>query len=184
MEDTQIIDLYWARDEEAIQATDALYGRRLNALSQKILLNREDAEESVNDTYMKTWQALPPHRPRYFYAFLAAICRHLSLDRLDWKTAAKRSGEVVALTEEMEACIPDMSHDRRMEGKEIGRILDAFLEGLPKDSRLIFLRRFWYADSIAEIAQRYDMSESKVKMQITRTKDKLRAYLKNEEVYL
>lgn len=184
MEDTQIIDLYWARDEEAIRATDATYGRRLNALAQKLLLNREDAEESVNDTYMKTWQALPPHRPRYFYAFLAAICRHLSLDRLDWKNAAKRKAEVVALTEEMEVCIPDMSHDRQMEGKEIGRILDAFLETLPRDSRLIFLRRFWYADSIGEIAQRYGMSESKVKMQITRTKDKLRTYLKNEEVYL
>jgi len=184
VEDTQIMDLYWARDEEAIRATDALYGRRLNALAQKLLLNREDAEESVNDTYMKTWQALPPHRPRYFYAFLAAICRHLSLDRLDWKSAAKRNGDVVALTEEMEACIPDRSHDAQMEGKEIGRILDAFLETLPKDSRLIFLRRFWYADSIAEIAQRYDMSESKVKMQITRTKDKLRTYLQNEEVYL
>lgn len=184
MEDTQIMDLYWARDEEAIRATDALYGRRLNALAQKLLLNREDAEESVNDTYMKTWQALPPHRPRYFYAFLAAICRHLSLDRLDWKNAAKRKAEVVALTEEMEVCIPDMSHDRQMEGKEIGRILDAFLETLPRDSRLIFLRRFWYADSIGEIAQRYGMSESKVKMQITRTKEKLRTYLKNEEVYL
>lgn len=184
MEDTQIMDLYWARDEEAIRATDAAYGRRLNALAQKLLLNREDAEESVNDTYMKTWQALPPHRPRYFYAFLAAICRHLSLDRLDWKNAAKRKAEVVALTEEMEVCIPDMSHDRQMEGKEIGRILDAFLESLPKDSRLIFLRRFWYADSIGEIAQRYGMSESKVKMQITRTKEKLRTYLKNEEVYL
>ena len=77
-----------------------------------------------------------------------------------------------------------MSHDRQMEGKEIGRILDAFLETLPRDSRLIFLRRFWYADSIGEIAQRYGMSESKVKMQITRTKEKLRTYLKNEEVYL
>ncbi len=184
MDDTNIIELFWARNEDAIRETNATYGRKLNALARKILLSREDAEESVNDTYLKTWEAIPPHRPKYFFAFLASVCRHLSLNRLDWNLAAKRKAEVVSLTDEMELCIPDTSHDRRMEGKELGHILDAFLESLPKDSRLIFLRRYWYVDTIAEIAQRYGMTESKVKMQISRTKAKLCTYLEQEEVYL
>lgn len=184
MEDAQIIALFFARNEDAIAETDAAYGRKLNTLARNILFSREDAEESVNDTYMKAWKAIPPHRPQHFFAFLAAICRHLSLDRLDWNGAAKRKAEVVALTEEMENCIPDESHDRRLEGKELGRILDAFLETLPEDSRKVFMRRYWYADTIGEIARQYNMTESKVKMQLSRTRDKLRAYLKKEEVAL
>lgn len=184
MEDAQIIALFFARNEDAIAETDAAYGRKLNTLARNILFSREVAEESVNDTYMKAWKAIPPHRPQHFFAFLAAICRHLSLDRLDWNGAAKRKAEVVALTEEMENCIPDESHDRRLEGKELGRILDAFLETLPEDSRKVFMRRYWYADTIGEIARQYNMTESKVKMQLSRTRDKLRAYLKKEEVAL
>ena len=183
VDDAKIIDLFWARSEDAIAQTDVNYGRKLNTLANKILLNREDAEESVNDTYMQTWDTIPPQRPKYFFAFLASICRHLSLNKLDWKMAAKRNAEVVSLTEEMELCIPDTSHDRTMEARELGRILDAFLGSLPKDSRLIFLRRYWYVDTIAEIAQRYGMTESKVKMQLRRTKDKLRTYLEKEGIF-
>lgn len=182
MEDTEIIELFWTRDEEAIKQTDASYGRKLNALARNILVSREDAEESVSDTYMETWKAIPPKRPTYFFAFLASICRHLSLNRLDWNMAAKRKAEVVSLTEEMELCIPDASHERAIQGKELGRILDGFLETLPKDSRLIFLRRYWYVDTIAQIARRYGMTESKVKMQLGRTKKKLRAYLEEEGI--
>lgn len=182
MEDTEIMELFWARNEDAIKETDAVYGRKLNTLAKNILLSREDAEESVSDTYMETWKTIPPHRPKYFFAFLASICRHLSLNRLDWNMAAKRKAEVVSLTEEIELCIPDTSHERVMQGKELGRILDAFLESLPKDSRMIFLRRYWYVDTISEIAQRYGMTESKVKMQLSRTKEKLRTYLEKEEI--
>lgn len=184
MEDAQIIELFWARNEDAIAETDAVYGRKLKTLAKKILLSCEDAEESVSDTYMETWKSIPAHRPQYFFAFLASICRHLSLNKLDRKTAAKRNAAVVSLTEEMELCIPDTCHERTMEGKELGRILDAFLESLPKDSRLIFLRRYWYVDTIAEIAQRYGMTESKVKMQLSRTKSKLRTYLEKEDIYV
>lgn len=184
VDDAKIIDLFWVRSEDAIAQTDVIYGRKLNALANKILLNREDAEESVNDTYMQTWDSIPPHRPKYFFAFLASICRHLSLNKLDWKMASKRNAEVVSLTEEMEQCIPDTSHERTIEAKELGRILDGFLESLPKDSRLVFLRRYWYVDTIAEIAQRYGMTESKVKMQLRRTKDKLRTYLEKEGIFV
>lgn len=184
MEDAKIIELYWARNEDAIRETEASYGRKLNALAKKILWSREDAEESVNDTYMRAWGAIPPYRPKYFYAFLAAVCRRLSLDKLDWKMAAKRNAEVVSLTEEMALCIPDARRDREMESRELGRLLDAFLDSIPKDSRLIFLRRYWYMDTIGEIAQRNGMTESKVKMQISRTKAKLCTFLEQEEIYV
>lgn len=182
MDDTQIIALFLARDEQAIHETDLAYGRRLHRLANRFLLSREDAEESVSDTYLETWKVIPPYRPKYFFAFLASICRHISLNRLDWKLAAKRKADVVSLTEEMELCIPDASHERAMQGREIGQLLDAFLEDLPRDSRMIFLRRYWYADAIAEIALRYGMTESKVKMQLLRTRAKLKDYLEREGI--
>ena len=182
MEDIKIIELFWARNEDAIAETDAAYGRKLRALANKILNNREDAEESVSDTYMKIWEIIPPQRPNYFYAFIASICRHLSFHKVDWKLAAKRNAEVVALTEEMELCIPDTSRDREMEAKEIGKVLNTFLENLPKETRLIFLRRYWHVDTIAEIAARYGITESKVKMQLSRTRAKLCTYLEKEGI--
>lgn len=182
MEDAEIIELFLVRDEEAIQETDRAYGRKLNTLAWRILHSREDAEESVSDTYLETWKSIPPYHPKYFFAFLASICRHLSLDKLDWLLAAKRKADVVSLTQEMELVIPDSRYDQALEGKEIGRLLDAFLESLPKDSRLVFLRRYWYLDTIAEIAQRYGMTESKVKMQLSRTKEKLRVFLEKEDI--
>ena len=184
MDDAKIIDLFWARNEKAIQETDKTYGRKLHVLANKILNNREDAEESVSDTYMKTWEIIPPQRPKYYYAFLASICRHLSFHKVDWKLAAKRNAEVVTLTQEMEMCIPDATRDRELEGKELGRIMNAFLESLPKDTRLIFLRRYWHVDTIAEIAARYGMTESKVKMQLSRTRAKLQTYLESEGIYV
>lgn len=182
MEDAKIIDLYWARNELAIAETERAYGRGLYALSNRILENREDAEENVSDTYMRTWEAIPPQRPKYFFGFLSKICRHLALDRLDWRNAAKRNAELVSLTQELEMCIPDSGYDRKMEGREIGRALESFLNGLPKESRLIFLRRYLYADSISEIARRYAMTESKVKMQLHRTREKLGSYLEKEGI--
>ena len=184
MEDAKIIELFFQRNEQAVKETDIAYGRKLFVLSNNILNNREDAEESVSDTYMKTWEIIPPQRPKYYYAFLASICRHLSFHKVDWKLAAKRNAEVVTLTQEMEMCIPDTSRDRELEGKELGRVMNAFLERLPKDTRLIFLRRYWHVDTIAEIAARYGMTESKVKMQLSRTRAKLQTYLESEGIYV
>ena len=176
MDDQKIVRLFWARNEAAIAETDAAYGRRLRALANRILGNLEDAEESVNDTYLKTWEIIPPQRPTYFYAFLASICRHLSFHRVDWKKAAKRNAEIVTLSEELELCIPDTRREQEMEAKEIARALSAFLNGLPQETRRIFLRRYYHADTIAEIAARYCLTESKVKMQLSRTRAKLCTY--------
>ena len=182
MEDAKILDLYWARNEIAIEETDKAYGRNLFCLSDRILQNQEDSEENVSDTYMKTWSSVPPNRPKHFLAFLSKICRHLALDRLDWRKAAKRNAEIISLTQEMQACIPDTSHDRYADAREISAAMESFLKTLSKESRLIFLRRYLYVDTVAEISQRYGISESKVKMQLHRTRAKLSEHLKKEGI--
>ena len=184
MTDSQIIALFWERNEDAIRETDAAYGRKLHAVSDKILRSAQDAEESVSDTYMRAWDTIPPLMPNYFFAYLAKICRNCSLSRLQWNSAAKRSAEIVSLTQEMENCIPDRSHERKLEGEEIGRVLNAFLDSISLESRLIFMRRYWYTDSIAEIAARYSISEGKVKTQLHRTRNKLQLFLAKEGIYV
>lgn len=184
MEDAKIIALFLNRNEQAVKETDTAYGRKLYILSNNILNNREDAEESVSDTYMEAWKSIPPKHPKCYYAFLAAICRNISLNKLDWRLAAKRNAEVVALTQEMENCIPDSKQDAQMDRKELRRVLEAFLESLSKENRLIFLRRYLYVDTVAEIAARYGISESKVKTQLHRTRAKLHAYLAKEGIHV
>lgn len=182
MEDEKIIELFFARNEEAIRQTEVAYGKRLFHLSQNIVRNAQDAEESVNDTYLRTWESIPPQRPAHFFGYLARLCRNISLNRLDWNNAAKRHGEVVSLTEEMEACIPDPARNRELEAKELGRLLDAFLRTQSDANQIIFLRRYWFVDTIAEIAARMGMSESAVQMRLGRTKAKLSAYLEKEGI--
>ena len=182
MTDSQMIALFWERNEDAIRETDAVYGRRLYQLADQILHSTQDAEESVNDTYLKAWETIPPQRPNCFFAYLAKICRNSALGRLQWLNAAKRSAEIVELTREMELCIPDNRTHLQMDEEELAEILNRFLEGLPIDSRLIFLRRYWYADSVAEIAARYRISQSKVKTQLHRTRNKLRIFLEKEGI--
>ena len=182
MDDAKIIELFWDRDEQAVKETDTAYGRRLFILSKNILEYTQDAEESVSDTYWETWKAIPPKRPKYFYAFLASICRNMSFNRLDWNLAAKRNAQIVTLTQEMEVCIPDTRRNTDTDRRELRRVLEAFLESLPKESRLIFLRRYLYADPVAEIASRYGITESKVKTQLHRARNKLRDHLSKEGI--
>ena len=182
MTDSQIVALFWERNEDAIRETDRAYGHKLFALSHRILHSRQDAEESVSDTYMKTWETVPPQRPVCFYAYLAKLCRNFSLARIQWQSAAKRSAGIVTLTREMEECIPDRSQERKLENEEIGALLNAFLESISQESRMIFLRRYWYADSIEEIAARYRISQSKVKTQLHRTRKRLQVFLEKEGI--
>ena len=182
MEDSKIIELFFARNEDAIRHTDDTYGRKLFALADKIVTDHQDAEESVSDTYLKAWETIPPKRPVHFFAYLAKICRHFALGRLDWKNAAKRNAEVVSLTSEMELCIPDVCREIQLEGQELGRILDEFLRTLSKENRMVFLRRYWYVDTIAEIAMRYGISESAVNMRLSRARAKLCTYLEKEGI--
>lgn len=180
MEDEKIIELYFQRNEEAIRQTEAAHGHKLYNLAYGILYSREDAEESVSDTYLKAWESIPPTRPTYFYAYLAKICRFLCFGKLDWKNAAKRKAEIVELTVEMELCIPDLSRERQLEAKELGRLLNEFLGQLDEESRNIFMRRYWFSDSVEGIAQRFRCSQSKVKTRLFRARNQLRSFLEKE----
>ena len=182
MEDSKILELYFARNEDAIRHTDDTYGRRLYHLADSIVKNGQDAEESVSDTYMRVWDTIPPQKPQHFFAYLAKICRNFALKKLDWKKAVKRNAEVVSLTEEMEMCIPDQSRDRELEARELGMLLDRFLRTLTPENQMVFLRRYWYVDTIAEIAARYGISESAVQMRLNRTRAKLCTYLEKEGI--
>lgn len=182
MDDAAIIELFWAKNQDAITETDRSYGRQLHSLAQRIVLNHEDAEESVSDTYLKAWDTIPPRKPNHLFAYLAKICRHFALGKLDWRNAARRKAEVVSLTQEMENCIPDSHRDAIMDGKELGRILNAFLRTQSQENRMVFLRRYWYADTVSEIAQRYGISESAVMTRLSRTRSRLAAYLKKEGI--
>ncbi|MGM9601862.1 MAG: RNA polymerase sigma factor [Faecousia sp.] len=180
MEDREILDLYWQRDEQAIHQTEQRYGERLQGISYRIVGNLPDAQECVNDTYLQAWNTIPPQRPNYFFSFLAKICRYISLGRLDWNNAAKRKADVVSLTDEMELCIPDECRSREMDAKALGQMLTRFLKAQRESARNVFLRRYFYMDSISEIAARYGYSESKVKSMLYRTRSKLYEYLKSE----
>ena len=182
MDDRKIIELFFARNEDAIKHTDDAYGRRLFHLADNIVHNDQDAEESVNDTYMKAWDTIPPQRPEHFFAYIAKICRNFALKRIDWQKAKKRNAEVVTLTQEMENCIPDTYRDMEADERELGRILDAFLRTLTPENQMVFLRRYWYVDTIAEIAVRYGISESAVQMRLNRTRSKLAMYLAKEGI--
>lgn len=182
MNDDQIIKMFFTRNEDAIQQTAYKYGARLQSMAVNIVQDTQDAQECVNDTYLKAWDTIPPTKPGHFFAYLAKICRYISFGKLDWKNAAKRKAEVITLTQEMEECIPGSWQDTQMESKELSRIISAFLRTQTPENRMIFVRRYWYADSISQIAQRYEINESAVTMRLRRTRDKLAAYLKKEGI--
>ena len=184
MDDNMIIDLYWTRSESAISETSSRYGGYCTKIAMNILQNKEDSEECVNDTYLKVWNAIPPQRPVRLAAFLGRITRNLSLNMYKAKNAQKRGGsEVALLLSELEGCIPSGSSvDAEYEAGFIAKSIDGFLASAPAESRILFVRRYWYADSIAVIARRFAMSESKVKSSLFRTRNRLREHLEKEGV--
>lgn len=186
MDDRQIVELYWNREEQAIKETQMKYGSYCYSIAHHILQNREDAEESVNDTYLGAWKSMPPHRPQYLSAFLGKITRNLSLKKWRERHAAKRGGGEVALTlEELKDCIPaPKTVEDEIEARALAEIIDSFLRDCPAEERQIFLCRYWFFDSVKEIAGEFGCSESKVKMRLLRTREKLRERLEQEGVAL
>ncbi|HEY8349215.1 MAG TPA: RNA polymerase sigma factor [Clostridiales bacterium] len=186
MDDEMILDLYWARSESAISETANKYGSYCTKIAVNILQNSEDAEECVNDTYHKAWDSIPPQRPANFRAFLGRITRNLSLNRYKEQRTQKRGGDNITLIySELEECIPSNSNvETEYESGLVAGAINSFLLTLDKESRIVFVRRYWYADPIQAIAERFGMSESKVKSMLFRTRKKLRAYLENEGVIL
>ena len=186
MEDSAIIDLYWSRDQQAITETAGKYGSFLHSLVWNILRSRGDAEECVNDTYLRAWNAIPPARPAALRAWLGRIARNLSLDR--WKegqTQKRGGGGPEILLGELEDCIPaPHGVEQHLEDQEIAALISAFLRRLPAESRVIFLRRYWYGQELADIAAERRCGVGKVKSSLFRTRKALRAYLEQEGVIL
>jgi len=186
MDDKQIIDLYWARSESAIIETDKKYGKLCHRIAFHILANLQDSEECVSDTYLKTWSAIPPRRPVKLSTFLGKITRNLALNRYEKYSAGKRGGgEVPVALDELAECIPDPnSVERVVDNRILADMLNRFLEGLPAEARMIFMRRYWEVCSIQEISEIYSISESKVKVSLFRTRGKLRTFLEQEGIAL
>ena len=183
MEDGRIIELYWARDQRAIRETDGKYGRLLHSIAWNLLRSREDSEECVNDTYLRAWEAIPPARPGVLRTWLGQITRNLSLDHWRSRQAEKRGGGAEALLGELEDCLPDLGRTgRAAEDLELAELLNVFLRGLSREGRAMFLRRYWYGESVAEIAMALGCGEGKVKSSLFRSRRALREYLEREGV--
>ena len=182
MEDKQIVELYWMRSERAISETDKKYGRYCRYIAYQILYNEEDSEEVVNDTYLKTWNTVPPSRPDPLKAYVGRISNQLAIDRYDHNNAEKRGGgEIPLVLEELSDCVPDPSDSAELgDSVALKDALNRFLRSLPKRTRMIFVRRYWYVSSVADIAKEYGMKESAIAMLMLRTRKKLQAFLSKE----
>ncbi len=182
MDDQQIIDLYFDRNEQAITETDVKYGKLCHSIAYNILSNREDAEECVNDTYIGVWNAIPPTRPNNFMAFVCRIARNLSLKRLEFLKREKRSADVILSLDELSAVLPDERYAPDVSDEDVGRLISQFLRTQKEDVRNVFIRKYYFFDSVKKIAERYSFTESKVKNMLFYTRNKLKDYLIKEGV--
>lgn len=181
MEDRQIVDLFWERSEAAIAETEKKYGWYCHYIAYQILYSDEDAREVVNDTYLKAWNTIPPQRPDPLKPYVGMISRQLALDAYEAQHTQKRGGQVPLVLEELSECIPDHAGGADL-GERIALrdALNKFVRSLPGKTQSIFVRRYWYASSITEIAEEYSMKESSVTVLLLRTRKKLKDFLDKE----
>lgn len=186
MKDADIVDLYWSRDERAVRETQERYGSYCYSIAWHILYDRGDADECVNDTWLRAWNSIPPGRPGKLALFLGTITRNLSLDRWKRRRTMKRGGgEMELALDELAECVPDIhSTEDAVEAAELERMIDAFLRTLQEKDRNIFLRRYWYVEDYIEIARRYALNLNTVKTSLFRTRSKLKRYLEREGITL
>ena len=180
IDDHNIIELYFARDERAIRETSDKYGKLCQNIARNILGNAQDAEECVNDAYVGVWNAIPPARPEDLCAFVCRVVRNVSLKRLRAVTRQKCSREMTVSLSELEEILPDGAVDGR-EG-EVSAAISAFLRLQSDDVRDVFVRKYYFFDSVADIAKRYGFSQSKVKSMLYHTREKLKEHLKGEGI--
>lgn len=186
MHDQEIIALFWAKQENAITATAAKYGNYCHTIAYNILYNRFDAEECVNDTYLRAWNSIPPQKPNRLTAFLGKITRNLALNRYKRNSAAKRGhGQIEIALSELENCIPDFKMvEQIVEEAFLVSVINRFLYAQAKTKRNIFVLRYWYLYPIQDIADMYGASESKIKALLFRMRNELKKILEKEEIYL
>lgn len=179
MEDNDIIQLFFERDENAIKETSVKYGGYCSSIARNILKNREDAEECVNDTYLKVWNVVPPERPVMFKAFLGRITRNISFNLYKKMNADKRgSGQIALVLDELAECVSDGNDPyRKIERDELLTAVNSFLETVQQEKRIMFVRRYWYSDSVADIAKRCGVSENRVSVNLNRLRKKMLSYL-------
>lgn len=186
MEDEKIVDLYWARNEDAIRETDVKYGRFLHSVSYNILINHEDSLECVNDTYLKAWNSMPPNRPVKLNLYLSRIIRYTSIDRLRRRMGLKqKASEYSVALAELDQY--DSGRDvigEKIDSEHLTALIEAFLSTLPNDTRNIFVGRYFFMDSVKEIAKITHCSVSKVKTSLYRTRMELKEYLIKEGIEL
>lgn len=182
MEDQQIIGLLFQRSESAISALQEKFGGLCRSIISHILPDRRDVEECTADTYLRVWNSIPPQKPVRLDSYLARIARNVALDRYDYNTASMRNTDLTLAYEELELYLP--TRDQDTDAVDFRSFLNRFLRELPKDSRIMFIRRYWYGESICSIAQGFRCSEEKVKSTLFRTRKKLRSAMLKEEIYL
>ena len=184
MEDEAIVELYLRRDQTAINHTSEKYGKKLHYLARQITEDEFTADECENDTYLEAWNRIPPNEPRdYFYPFLARITRHIALNRCEKEHAQKRKGIYVDLSEELDSMFssPDNTEDV-LDEMVLKETLNSFLAGLDEEKRNIFLRRYWFMDSIEDISKRYGYSQSKIKSLMMRLRERLRLHFEKNGI--
>ena len=182
MEDCQIIELYRQKNTDAISATAGKYGAYCFAIADNILHSAEDAEECVNDTWLRAWNAIPPQRPGVLRLFLARITRNLAFDRYQARAAEKRGGGETALVlDELEECLgAGTDTEAAFEAEELRRCIRRFVEALPEREGNVLVRRYFFAEPVADIAKRYGLTENNVAVMLSRTRKKLKTYLAKE----
>ena len=185
MDDEQIISLFMARSEQAIEECSNKYGRHLSKLAINVLNNKEDAAECVNDTLLKAWEIIPPNTPNSLFAFLSAIARNTSFDLYRKKHRKKRNSNMELLLSELDETIPHIRGvESELESKEIAEELNRFLALQSLENRVLFVKRYWYGESIKDLAHDWNMSESKVTSILFRMRNKLRDYLEEKGVVI
>lgn len=185
MQDEQILELFWQRSERAIHEAKCRFGAMCQGIAWNLLRNEEDVEECLSDTWHTLWQTIPPERPERLGAYTAGITRNLSMKRLTRRSAGKRAFLTVSF-EELSECVPSgETVEQVLEGRELTRVLEEFLWTLDPESRNMFLRRYWFFDSIRQIAQRFGASEGKVRTRLYRIRKDLKVYLAKEaDIYV
>lgn len=183
MDDEKIINLYFERNEIAISETAVKYGSMIRGISYNILKNYSDSEECENDTYHVAWNKIPPERPNFLAAFLCRIVRNISFDKYGYNKAAKRNTEFDVALSEIENCVVSKTTvETEVDKKRLSELISNFLRCISFTKRVIFVRRYWYCDSIKKIAKDYGFSESKVKSMLMRTRNELKKHLERSGV--
>ncbi|MBQ6844519.1 MAG: RNA polymerase sigma factor [Agathobacter sp.] len=186
MIDEKIVQLYWDRDESAVAETQSKYGRYLTKIAYNILTDMEDSLESVNDTYLYAWKSIPPHRPSVLSTYLAKITRRVSIDILRKKSREKRiPSEYTFSLSELDDCVSSLSGtEQQIEAEELGKVINAYLKTISADARHLFIGRYFFMDSLKDVAKYCGMSEAKAKSMLYRTRCGLKIYLEQEGYYI